>query len=111
MPLGCGPLTRFFWLPTTDPLAVMAAFGTHGNDDELSNRDLIAWFRDFRQEHPFVLRGCKYDTVVIQLERPLEDPKTWAKRLVNFGSDIWSDELLRFEKHLETATTIHFWWD
>ena len=112
MPLGCGPLTRFLvLLPTADPFAVMAAFGTHGNDDELSNRELIAWFRDFRQEHPFVLRGCTYDTVVIQLERPLEDPKTWAKRLVDFDSDIWPDELPRFEKHLETATRIHFWWD
>ncbi len=112
MPLGCGPLTRFLvLLPTADPLAAMAAFGTHGNDDELSNRELIAWFRDFRQEHPFVLRGCKHDTVVIQLERPLEDPKAWAKRLVDFDSDIWPDELPRFEKHLETATRIHFWWD
>jgi cytohesin len=112
MPLGCGPMTRFLVLvPTANYPAVMAAFGTHGNDDELSNRDLIAWFRDFEKEHPFALRGCKYDTIVIQLERPLDDPKTWAKKLVEFDSDIWSYDLESFEKHLETTTQIHFWWD
>jgi ankyrin repeat protein len=112
MPLGCGPMTRFLvLLPTADPFAVMAALGTYGNDDELSNRDLIAWFRDFKRDHPFALRGCKYDTVVIELERPLADPKKWAKRLIEFDSDIWHEDLSRFEKHLETATRIHFWWD
>jgi cytohesin len=112
MPRGCGPMSRFLVLvPTANPYAVMAAFGTHGNDDELSNRDLIAWFREFGQQHPFVLRGCKNDTVVIDLEKPLEGPKSWAQKLVQFDSDIWSHDQESFEKHLETATRIHFWWD
>ena len=113
MPLGCGPMTRFLVLvPTADHFALMAAFGTHGNDDELSNRDLIAWFREFEREHPFALRACKYDTIVIELERPLDDGKKWAKKLIEFDSDIWhDDDLTFFEKQLETSTRIHFWWD
>jgi hypothetical protein len=113
MPLGCGPMTRFLALvPTADPYAVMAAFGTHGNDDELSNRDLIAWFREFEKEHPFALRGCKYDTIVIELKQPLDDPQKWAKKLIEFDSDIWhGDDISLFAKHLETSTQIHFWWD
>jgi ankyrin repeat protein len=112
MPLGCGPMTRFLVLvPTPDHFAVMAAFGTHGNDDQLSNRDLIAWFREFEKEHPFALRACKYDTIVIELERPLDDPKKWARKLVEFDSDIWHDDLKSFERHLESSTRIHFWWD
>lgn len=112
IPLGCGPMVRFLvLLPTDSPFAVMAALGTYGNDDELSNRDLIAWFRDFQKDHPFVLRGCKHDTVDIHLEQPLSDPKKWAKRLIEFDSDIWHDDLSRFEVHLKTATRLHFWWD
>ena len=34
------------------------------------------------------------------------------KKLAAFNSDIWPDEnLAPFEKQLETATRIHFWWD
>jgi hypothetical protein len=111
MPVGCGPMTRFLVLvPTADHYAVMAAFGTHGNDDEVSNRDLIAWFRDFEKEHPFALRGCKGDTIVIELDRPLDDPKKWAKKLVEFDTDICTDVAF-FEKQLATSTRIHFWWD
>ena len=113
MPLGCGPMSRFLVLvPASDHFAVMAAFGTYGNDDELSNRDLIAWFREFEKEHPFALRACKYDTVEIELEKPLDDPRRWAKKLLEFNSDICSyDNLGLFEKELETATRIRFWWD
>ena len=46
-------------VPTSDHFAVMAAFGTHGNDAELSNRELIAKFREFEKENPFALRACK----------------------------------------------------
>ena len=113
MPLGCGPMTRFLVLvPSPDHFAVMAAFGTYGNDDQLSNRDLIAWFREFEKEHPFALRACKYDTIEIELDKPLDDPDHWARKLIEFNSDICSyDNVGPFEKQLETATRIHFWWD
>ena len=106
-------MTRFLvLLPTADPFSVMAAFGTHGNDDELSNRDLIAWFREFEQQYPFVLRSCQHDTVIIDLQKPLDDPAKWARKLIQFNSDICPDDNLDvFERQLATSTQIHFWWD
>ncbi len=90
----------------------MAACGTRGNDDELSNRELIAWFREFEQEHPFALRACKSDTIEIELEKPLDNPRLWAQKLIAFNPDICSpDRVAVFEKQLETANRIHFWWD
>jgi len=90
----------------------MAAFGTYGNDDELSNWELINWFREFEKEHPFTLRGCRHDSITIQLDRPLGDGKRWARKLIEFNSDIWPHEDVEpFERQLETETHIHFWWD
>jgi ankyrin repeat protein len=113
MPLGCGPMTRYLVLiPASNPYAIMASFGVRANDQEMNTREIIAWFRDFEQEHPFRLRGCKFDTIVIDLERPLDDPKTWARKLQEFDYDMWpDDDLTFFEKNLQTATRLNFWWD
>jgi ankyrin repeat protein len=113
MPLGCGPMSRFLVLvPAADPFAVMAAFGTYGNDAGLSNRDLIARFREFEKENPFALRACKYDTIEIELHKPLDDPKRGAQKLSEFRADSCTcDNVGPLEKQLETATRIHFWWD
>jgi len=113
MPLGCGPMSRFLViLPTSDHFAVMAAFGTYGNDAELSNHELIAKFREFEKENPFALRACKYDTIEIELHKPLADPKRWAQKLSEFRADSCTcDNVGPLEKQLETATRIHFWWD
>jgi hypothetical protein len=79
MPLGCGPMSRFLVLvPTSDHFAVMAAFGTYGNDAGLSNRELITRFREFEKENPFALRACKYDTIEIELYKPPDDPRRGA---------------------------------
>jgi ankyrin repeat protein len=113
MPLGCGPMSRFLvLLPTSDHFAVMAAFGTYGNDAELCNRELIAKFREFGKENPFALRACKYDTIEIELHKPLDDPQRWAQKLGEFRADSLScDNVGTLEEELETATRIHFWWD
>jgi hypothetical protein len=113
MPLGCGPMTRFLVLvPASDHFAVMAAFGTFGNDAELSNRELIAKFREFEKENPFALRACKYDTIEIELHKPPDDPNRCAQKLSEFRADRCAcDNVGPLEKQLETATRIHFWWD
>ena len=112
MPLGCGPMTRFLaLLPTDDKYAVMAAFGAHGNDEDLSNRDLIAWFRELERDHPYRLLGCKYDTVVIELDKAFDDPQHWAEEIGKFCPDSVPEDMPLFAKQLRTSRRIHFWWD
>ncbi len=113
MPLGCGPMTRFLVLvPSDDKYAVMSAFAVRGNDMELSNRDIVQWFRDFEVEVPFRLRGCKFDTVTIQLDAPLPKPKKWVKRLRDFCPDSFGEGTSKeLADVLKTATRLTFWWD
>jgi ankyrin repeat protein len=118
IPLGCGPMTRFMVLaPTNNKYAIMGAFGVRGNDMELTNQDIIKWFRDFETKVPFKLRGCKFDTVIIELEKPLPNPKKWAKKLCEFCPDSFysdsgeCDEPDDVVEALRTATKLHFWWD
>lgn len=111
IPLGCGPTRQFLVLfPTSNPFAIMAALGTHGNEAQLSNRDLIQWFRRLAEEHPFQLRRCTFDALTIELDRPLDEPAVWATKLVKFDSDVY-DDLARVKRELETATRLAFWWD
>lgn len=113
MPLGCGPMTRFLVLvPSDDKYAIMSAFGVRGNDMELSNRDIVQWFRDFEAQVPFRLRGCKFDTVTIQLDAPLKNPKQWVKKLRDFCPDSFGEgTATETANHLKSAATWTFWWD
>ena len=58
------------------------------------------------------LRACKYDTIDIELDKPLDDPKRGAMKLSEFNAEICTyDNVGPLEKQLETATRIHSWWD
>ena len=99
-------------IPSPDHYAIMAAFGVRANEQEMNTREIIAWLREFEQNHPFRLRSCKFDGLGIELTQPLDDPKLWAKKLQEFDYDMWPDEdLTYFEKQLETLTRLNFWWD
>ncbi|GMV93853.1 MAG: hypothetical protein AMXMBFR82_36310 [Candidatus Hydrogenedentota bacterium] len=113
MPLGCGPMTRFLvLLPSNDKYAIMSAFVVRGNDMELSNRDIVQWFRDFEIEVPFRLRGCKFDTVTIQLDAPLPNAKKWVKKLRDFCPDSFGEGTSKeLSDLLKTTTRLTFWWD
>jgi ankyrin repeat protein len=110
---GCGPHTRYFVLfPTRDMFAIMGAFGVYGNDVELSNRDLIKWFRALHKVEPFTLRGCRRDTVTIEFDRLIADPKGWAKKMLAFCPDLMADgDTKDFIAKLRTQRRIEFWWD
>lgn len=113
LPLGCGPMTRFLVLvPSGDKYAVMSAFAVRGNDMELTNRDIVQWFRDFETEVSFHLRGCKFDTVTIQLDAPLPDAKQWVKKLRDFCPDSFGEGTAKeVAGVLKTTTKLTFWWD
>ena len=113
MPLGCGPMTRYLTLiASNDKYAIMAAFGVRANDMELSSRDILAWFREMEEVEPFRLVGCKFDTVSIELERPLANPEEWAQKLSEFCPDSFhAEEVGELVEQLRTATRLTFWWD
>lgn len=112
-PLGCGPAVRTLLLfPTADPFAVMAAFGVRANDAEMSTRDIIAWFRALAKEAPFRLRECRFDTVGVEFERPLDDPERWAQAFCTFCSDMFDpDEADLLAERMRTERRFTFWWD
>jgi ankyrin repeat protein len=115
MPLGCGPLTQYVvLLPTSDKFAAMVAFGVRGNDQELSTRDIVGWFRKLDKQEPFELRGVKFDVVDIEFRQLVADPDGLARRMVEFCHDLVGSEpedVARLADHLRTERRVRFWWD
>ncbi|MCC6694724.1 MAG: ankyrin repeat domain-containing protein [Candidatus Hydrogenedentes bacterium] len=113
MPIGCGHMTRYLMLiPSNDKYAIMAAFGVRGNDMELTTRDILTWFREMDASEPFRLVGCKFDTVSIELDRPVSNPEVWAVKLSEFCPDSFhSDDDSGLVEQLRTTTRLTFWWD
>jgi ankyrin len=114
MPWMGGTEKRFVYLlPTANKYAVMELLGVRGNDQELSTRDIVTWFREFEKEHPFHLRGCRFDIVVLELLSPPSDPSALAEQLVAFCHDYADnfDSRSTMVEHLSTNRRIHLWWD
>ena len=115
IPRGCGPLVQYVvLLPTSDRFAAMVAFGVRGNDQELSTRDIVRWFRDLDQVEPFELRGVKFDVVDIEFKRPVADPERMARRMADFCHDLVGsepDEIGRLTDYLRNQRRVRFWWD
>ncbi len=114
MPWRGGTEKRFVYLlPTANKYAVMELLGVRGNDQELSTRDIVTWFREFEKEHPFHLRGCRFDIVVLELLSTPADPAALAEQLVAFCYDYADnfDSRSTMVEHLSTNRRIHLWWD
>lgn len=110
MPLGCGPMVRHLaLLPTRDKFAAMIAFGVRGNDQELSTADIVGWFRELDREHPFDLRGIRFDAVNIEFRQPVPDPKGMAARMCKFCHDLGDKKEVAVR--LKETRRVDFWWD
>ena len=106
----CGVFSIVHKVATT---TTSAAFGVHGNDQELSNREVLAWMRDLDAEQPFRLTACRFDTLGIEFGKPVRAPHKLARRMLKFCQDLdGSFETARdLATHLREKQAVTFWWD
>jgi len=112
----CGKMEQrdIHLLPTSDKYAVLGLYGVSANEMEWSTRQIIAWLRDFEQDHPFRLRGCSFDVVEIEFTNPLADPESVAGRLARFCPDLICQNfpsMAALVRHLASTRRVHLWWD
>jgi ankyrin repeat protein len=113
---GCGKTERrdIHLLPTSDKYAVLGLYGVSANEMQWSTRQIIAWLRDFERDHPFRLRGCRFDIVEIEFTSPLADPESVAGRLAKFCPDLIDQNfpsMAALVRHLAATRRVHLWWD
>jgi hypothetical protein len=110
--IGCGPARRFVGLfPTSDPLAVVAAVGTFGNDDERTTPEILAWMRDTAKEEPWELLGCGRDSLDLYFPNPLRNPLRLAERMMALCSDVGHCGPQKLAEQLAATRQARFWWD
>ena len=105
---------RVLLIPTDDKFAIMAVFGVNANEQQKDTREIIHWFRQLDQEHPFQLRGCRFDAVEIEFDRLVEDPAKMAQRMYDFCHDLVGQGFETLDKladHLKADRRVWFWWD
>lgn len=110
--IGCGPARRFVGLfPTSDPLAVVAAVGTFGNDDERTTPEIIAWLRETAEEEPWELLGCSRDSLNLFFPSPVKAPLRLANRMMALCSDVGHSGAAKLAEELAATRQARFWWD
>ena len=111
---GCGDVQFIGLLPTQNPLVAVAAVGTYGNDQELSNADLLQYLLNLQQTDPFEITAARRDTLKIRFLDKVGDPVRLARSLYGICSDVIHQGYGTMDKLVEAirgTRRVNLWWD
>ena len=112
--IGCSNAQFIGLLPTQNPLAAVAAVGTYGNEQELSNADLMQYLLNLQQTDFFEITAARRDTLKIRFLDEVRDPMQLARSLYDICSDVIDQGYGTMDKLVEAirgARHITLWWD
>ncbi|MFO0872136.1 MAG: DUF4253 domain-containing protein, partial [Pirellulales bacterium] len=112
--VGCGDASFVGLFPTENQLSVVAAMGTHGNEQELTNIDLLAFLLKLEQQQPFRIMALCRDTLRIRFLNDVGDPLTLGRELYGICSDVIHQgygSLDQLVEVIRTTRTVNLWWD
>lgn len=97
-------------LPARDAYAAIAAIGTNGANDDVSNADVIEWLRCLAQDEDVRITGIGTDFVEGSFSSPLHDP---ARRVAEICPEARNGDaaLRRQSAHLQKTRRLLLWWD
>lgn len=103
-------------LPTVDPFEVIAAMGSSGCNYGIYMSEIVEELRELYELRKFVLSEVCYDTVHLELEKPLPKSKSqkWAVRLYELCPDVIDQgvgTITKLRQHLEKEKSLFLWWD
>ncbi len=104
---------RLALLPTRDPYAAVAAFGTRAGNYELDTHAIIAWRRRLEAEQPFEMTGCGSAWLEIRFATPVTDPESLAAQFDDFRPDVVGEIVDDTEGLIQMLREgrLYLWWD
>jgi ankyrin repeat protein len=112
--VGCGDANFIGLFPTKNQLSVVAAMGTHGNEEELTNVDLLAFLLQLEQQQPFQIMAVCRDTLRLRFLDDVGDPLKLGRELYGICSDVIHQGYGSMDQLVDVirnTRTVNLWWD
>ena len=97
-----------------DPYDILRVMQTNGDNDDVSNEDVIAKLREWGKGSPFEIIGAENDWIEIEFKKLPKNLKSFVEDLEDFCPDAVEDGASAEEelvKELQKTRRLHLSWD
>jgi len=97
-----------------DPYDILRVMQTNGDNDDVSNEDVIAKLREWGKGSPFEIIGAENDWIEIEFKKLPKNLKSFVEDLEDFCPDAVEDGASAEEelvKELQKNRRLYLWWD
>lgn len=97
-----------------DPYDILRVMQTNGENEDISNEDVIATLREWGKGSPFEIIGAENDWIEIEFKKLPKNPRSFVEDLEDFCPDAVEDGASAEEelvKEMQKTRRLYLWWD